>query len=245
VKARTDLRIAAAEYVDAALTGDGDYISPIGSLQRQWALLQAYDYADDNDLSQIADADSIAAGFKSDEAKALLTASKSELSAALRSEILYGVVTLGANGTSGKGSTSGDGSNGTLLDEIASGDAPPIKPLINPVTNIASEARTNHILYGDGPNSGGHLWPGQSGKTVFPQSWNADKIMSTISDIATDPALSWKPQTGSGGLFTKSGKPARFVVTDANGNLPIIDGVPVKVIIEPAGEGIITAFPQY
>jgi hypothetical protein len=31
------------------------------------------------------------------------------------------------------------------------------------------------------------------------------------ADIATDPALSWKPQTGSGGLFTKSGKPARFL----------------------------------
>lgn len=63
------------------------------------------------------------------------------------------------------------------------------------------------------------------------------------ADIATDPALSWKPQTGSGGLFTKSGKPARFLVTDANGSLSIINGVPVKVIIEPAGEGIITAFP--
>ncbi|WP_349956779.1 hemagglutinin repeat-containing protein [Rhizobium sp. ZPR3] len=103
VKARTDLRIAAAQYVDAALTGDGDYVTPIGGLQRQWALLQAYDYADDSDLGQIADADRIAANFKSDEAKALLTASKSGLSAALRSEILYGIVTLGQNGPSGRG----------------------------------------------------------------------------------------------------------------------------------------------
>ncbi|MGV1761854.1 EndoU domain-containing protein [Rhizobium sp. A22-96] len=245
VRARTDLRIAAAQYVDAALTGDGEYVTPIGGLQRQWALLQAYDYADDSDLGQIADADRIASNLKSDEAKALLTASKSGLSAALRSEILYGVVTLGQNATSGKGPATGRGSSETIIDEIASSNAPPVKPLVNPATNLASEARTNHILYGDGPNSGGHLWPGQPGKTVFPKSWNADKVMSTISDIATDPALSWKPQTGSGGLFTKSGKPARFVVTDANGNLPIVDGVPVRVVIEPAGEGIITAFPQY
>lgn len=69
--------------------------------------------------------------------------------------------------------------------------------------------------------------------------------MSTISDIATDPQLKWKPQTGSGGMYTKLGKPARFVVVDANGNLPVVDGVPVKVIVEPAGEGIVTGFPQY
>ncbi|MBM7045759.1 DUF6862 domain-containing protein [Rhizobium lusitanum] len=64
VKARTDLRIAAAKYVDAALTGDGEYLSPIGVLQRQWAFLQAYEYADDSDLGQIADADRIAANLK-------------------------------------------------------------------------------------------------------------------------------------------------------------------------------------
>ncbi|PST17643.1 hypothetical protein C7U61_18650 [Rhizobium sp. JAB6] len=123
VKARTDLRIAAAQYVDAALTGDGEYATPIGSLQRQWALLQAYDYADDSDLGQIADADRIAANFKSDEAKALLTASKSGLSAALRSEILYGVVTLGQNGPSGKGSTTGPGASEVPFEEVIGGPA--------------------------------------------------------------------------------------------------------------------------
>ncbi|WP_068089108.1 hypothetical protein [Polycladidibacter stylochi] len=69
--------------------------------------------------------------------------------------------------------------------------------------------------------------------------------MSTASDLATNPNLLWKPQTGSGGLYTKSGLPARFVITDANGKLPIVDGVPVRVIIEPASEGIIMAYPKY
>ncbi|MEO1985232.1 MAG: hemagglutinin repeat-containing protein [Martelella sp.] len=121
----------------------------------------------------------------------------------------------------------------------------PVKPLVDPSTNVANAQRTQHILYGDGPNSGGHLWPGQAGKTPFPQDWDANKVMSTVSDIATDPNLLWKPQSGSGGLYTKAGNPARFIVTDSNGNLPVVDGVPVRVVIEPAGEGIITAFPNY
>ena len=121
----------------------------------------------------------------------------------------------------------------------------PVKPLVDPSTNVANAQRTQHILYGDGPNSGGHLWPGQAGKTPFPQDWDANKVMSTVSDIATDPNLLWKPQSGSGGLYTKAGNPARFIVTDSNGNLPVVDGVPVRVVIEPVGEGIITAFPNY
>jgi len=59
-----------------------------------------------------------------------------------------------------------------------------------------------------------------------------------VSDIATDPALDWVPQTGNGGLYTKAGDAARFSVTGVR------DGVTIKVIVEPAGEGIITAFPK-
>jgi hypothetical protein len=69
--------------------------------------------------------------------------------------------------------------------------------------------------------------------------------MNVTSDIATDPNLLSKVNTGNGGLYTKSGKPARFIVTDKNGKLPVVDGIPVKVIIEPAGEGIITSHPLY
>jgi hypothetical protein len=62
--------------------------------------------------------------------------------------------------------------------------------------------------------------------------------MHNISDISTDPGLIWEPQTGNGGLFTKKGYPARFSVIGTR------DGVEIKVIVEPAGEGIITAFPN-
>ncbi len=120
----------------------------------------------------------------------------------------------------------------------------PVKPLVDPSTNVASAQRTQHILHGDA-TGGGHMWPGGAGKTPFPQDWDANKIMNVTSDLATNPNLLWKPQTGNGGLYTNKGKPSRFLVTDTNGNLPVVDGVPIRVIIEPAGEGIITSYPKY
>lgn len=248
VTARVDLRIAAAEYLDAALTGDGDDLDGLSLLERHMVFLDTWKYAVDGDPTDSQQLTDAASTLTSAAAKALLTGSKDEIAKIIRDPIIIGAIAFGgvgnARGIVGEGTGVGRGSNGTLIDEIT-GSMPPVKPLVNPATNLASEARANHILYGDGPGSGGHLWPGQPGKTAFPASWNADKVMSTISDIATDPALSWKPQTGNGGLYTKSGKPARFIVTDAGGNLPVIDGVPIRVVIEPAGEGIITGFPQY
>jgi Bacterial EndoU nuclease len=108
--------------------------------------------------------------------------------------------------------------------------------------NLASQERTVHILEGEpGPNgqwSGGHRWPGLPGKTPFPQSWSDARIMHEVSDVATDPKLEWVQQTGPKGLmYTKAGDPARFEVFGERG------GVPIRVIVEPAGEGIITAHP--
>jgi hypothetical protein len=37
--------------------------------------------------------------------------------------------------------------------------------------NLASDARTTHILHGDA-TGGGHLWPGLTGKTPFPTGWS-------------------------------------------------------------------------
>jgi RHS repeat-associated protein len=106
------------------------------------------------------------------------------------------------------------------------------------LVNLASAERTTHITIGNA-TGGGHMWPGAPGKTPFPQSWSADQIMHNVSDIATDPALQWVQQTGkAGSLFTKSGAPARFFVDGVR------DGVEMRAILEPAGEGIITAFPR-
>jgi filamentous hemagglutinin len=45
--------------------------------------------------------------------------------------------------------------------------------------------------------------------------------------------------TGKAGAnFTASGKPVRWAVEGVR------DGVPIRVIVEPHGEGIITAYPK-
>ncbi|RLB52114.1 MAG: adhesin, partial [Deltaproteobacteria bacterium] len=93
------------------------------------------------------------------------------------------------------------------------------------------------ILDGDA-SGGGHLWPGAPGKTPFPEDWSRDQVMHNVSDIATDPDATWTWQTGRPGSdFTKAGRPSRVEVEGVR------DGVNIRVILEPAGEGIITAHP--
>lgn len=62
--------------------------------------------------------------------------------------------------------------------------------------------------------------------------------MHAVSDIATDPSLNWVQQTGEPGVaLRKAGNPVRFSVTGSR------YGQPIRVIIEPGGEGILTAHP--
>ncbi|WP_366926879.1 VENN motif pre-toxin domain-containing protein [Dickeya dadantii] len=104
--------------------------------------------------------------------------------------------------------------------------------------DILSPEAKQHILYGDGPTSGGHLYPGNLGKTVFPQSWSADKIVHEIGDIATSPKTTWYAQTGTGGQYTGKGDPAKWVAYEER------DGVRIRVVYQPAIGKIITAFPD-
>ena len=73
-------------------------------------------------------------------------------------------------------------------------------------------------------------------KTPFPQHWSDDDIMEYASDIATDPSAPW-----TGGpkksWYNKNGKPGRYSA------FGVRDSVCVKVVVEPAREGIITAHP--
>lgn len=104
--------------------------------------------------------------------------------------------------------------------------------------NVLSPASVRHIINGEIPGGGGHMWPGMPGKTVFPHAWGQDKILHEVSDIATSPSTTWYAQTGSGGLYTKSGLPARWAAFE------IRDGVRIRVIYEPASGRVITAFPD-
>ena len=94
-----------------------------------------------------------------------------------------------------------------------------------------------HIIAGN-RTGGGHKWPGQPGKTVFPQSWDTDKILDGIADVATNPSSNRTWQTGShGSLYTRRGDPSRVKIEG------VYDGVQIRVIFEPATDRVITGFP--
>jgi filamentous hemagglutinin len=113
-----------------------------------------------------------------------------------------------------------------------------LSPANQKYVDILSPEAKQHILYGDSPTQGGHLYPGNPGKTVFPQSWSADKVVHTVGDIATSPDTKWFAQTGTGGTYTNAGKPARWVAWEER------EGVRVRVVYEPVSGKIVTAFPD-
>ncbi|MBH3308746.1 EndoU domain-containing protein [Pseudomonas mosselii] len=82
------------------------------------------------------------------------------------------------------------------------------------------------------------MWPGQPGKTVFPQSWSADKIVHEVGDIATSPNTKWYAQTGTGGTYTSKGDPAKWVAYEVR------DGVRMRVVYQPDTGKVVTAFPD-
>jgi hypothetical protein len=67
-------------------------------------------------------------------------------------------------------------------DAVDAGNRPPLDAL-----RVTPE-RTKHILDGDANGSGGHRHGvGNPGKTEFPASWNDEKIMDNILDVAHRP----------------------------------------------------------
>ncbi len=88
----------------------------------------------------------------------------------------------------------------------------------------------NHVLYGDGPTSGGHLaGVGKPGKSEFPVSWTPQDIANAISDIATDPKVNWSKPDPKTGYTVGSG---------------VINGVDVKVVFGTIKGCIVTGYPK-
>ena len=52
--------------------------------------------------------------------------------------------------------------------------------------NLVEDKAAYHIVAGDS-TGGGHKWPGQVGKDVFPPDWDTAKILHHVSDVLTDP----------------------------------------------------------
>jgi len=86
-------------------------------------------------------------------------------------------------------------------------------------------------------------------KTLFPSDWSDDKIFEAVQAVASDPSSRWTRDEEKGGgepgtLFNPWHKlpdvdfaiPARFRVDG------VIDNVKIRVVVEPYGEGVISAY---
>jgi Bacterial EndoU nuclease len=74
-------------------------------------------------------------------------------------------------------------------DSVDAADRPKVEDF-----NVTPE-RTSHILDGDADGSGGHRHgTGIPGKTEFPASWDDEKIIDTVVDVARRPDLQPKHQ---------------------------------------------------
>jgi len=94
-----------------------------------------------------------------------------------------------------------------------------------------------HIIFGD-LRQGGHKWPGQPGKSVFPPDWDTDRILDSVAEVATNPSSTWTWQEGRpGSLYTKAGNPSKVKIEG------VVDGVLIRVIFEPATQRFLSAFP--
>lgn len=82
------------------------------------------------------------------------------------------------------------------------------------------------------------MYPGQPGKSTYPQSWTEGQILHNVGDVVTSPTTQWYAQTGTGGMTTAAGKPARWIAWETR------DGVSMRVVFEPATGRTVTAFPD-
>lgn len=112
---------------------------------------------------------------------------------------------------------------------ISAGAARGIKKAANSGTDLASDARRQHILDGDETGGGHRAGTGTPGKSEFPADWSDDYTMEQVSDVATDPSSTRvpNPNTNVGG----------DVVTGTR------DGVTISVVVDKNNQ-IHTAWPH-
>ncbi len=107
-----------------------------------------------------------------------------------------------------------------------------------------SPGRAKHILEGDA-TGGGHLYPGKTGKSVFPRHWDGLKVKQYITEVANAPETQWNPSTGT---LEQNGKRPDSFSNLGKRNDRIVgtgekEGVLIKVVVEPNIGEIITGFP--
>jgi len=67
----------------------------------------------------------------------------------------------------------------------------------------------------------------------FPNDWSEEKILECITEITTDPKISWKQITGQIGFLLR---PYKYLVDG------VWEGRKIRIILEPDERGILTAY---
>jgi len=133
---------------------------------------------------------------------------------------------------------------GGAEDASVDGEVLDITPEIRERASYLSPYRMDHIaeLHSDRASAR------ESGKTLFPADWSDDKIFEAVQVIVSDPLSRWSRDEETGGepetMFNPWHElpdvdcaiPARFRVDG------VFDNVRMRVIVEPYGEGIISAY---
>ena len=105
-------------------------------------------------------------------------------------------------------------------------------------TGQISSDRETHILDGDTTGGGHRAGTGLPGKTEFPSEWSDEVVLGNITKVVKDPNSTWTQQTGRpGATVTRAGEPVTWKVEGT------VDGIDIRVVVEPTGRGVVTAFP--
>ncbi len=83
-----------------------------------------------------------------------------------------------------------------------------------------------HLLYGDGSGGGHRHSVGTPCKSEFPSYWDEDKILNTVEMIAANDNLDWRRESNG------------YDVAESTE-----DKVRVRVVVDPARNEIVTAYP--
>jgi hypothetical protein len=125
-----------------------------------------------------------------------------------------------------------------------------------PNADLIDPQRLEHILRGESERQGGHAWPpnprggpGGGPKSSFPRTWNDDHIIDVVTEAATNPQTLWVRQDGPGTGQQFVGLPDALVTTAAGTPVRyraevVVDGITIRIIVQPHGQGMITAFPS-
>ena len=101
-----------------------------------------------------------------------------------------------------------------------------LTPMPSSMPAIISDARIQHILYGDDKGGGHKHGVGRPCKSEFPHNWNDERIINVTRAIAANDNLPWERQ-GNG----------YYVAEDYAGDIK------VRVVKGPQKQRVITAYP--